>query len=236
MLVWGNVVMALLDKIGHVLSSDIAKEFKFKKKQAHQECDLTFIDQLKKRRTVNELGKRIHHGQTYVTELIQEAVRSCPSAHNSQSTRVVMLYGKSHQRFWDIVKESQKKIVPSHIFASVEMKMDKFANAYGTVLFYEDQAVVKQLQKKRPMDAEDFPIWSEQTSGMAQYAVWTALADSGIGAALQHYNPVIDLHVAKEFSIPDTWKLRAQLVFGSIEQEIEEKIHEDYKEQFRIIS
>jgi len=34
---------------------------------------------------------------------------------------------------------------------------------------------------------------------------------------LQHYNPLIDEAVAKEWNLPESWKLRGQLVFGSIE-------------------
>ena len=42
-----------------------------------------------------------------------------------------------------------------------------------------------------------FPIWSEQASGIVQFAVWTALAEAGISASLQDYNPVVDDAVTK---------------------------------------
>lgn len=51
---------------------------------------------------------------------------------------------------------------------------------------------------------------------MHQYAIWTALASLGVGASLQHYNPVIDQAVAETWKVPASWKLRAQLVFGGI--------------------
>ena len=70
---------------------------------------------------------------------------------------------------------------------------------------------------------------------MAQYAVWTALADSGIGACLQHYNPSIDSAVADYFKIDASWLLRAQLVFGSIEQDAELKHDPQDGERFRIL-
>lgn len=34
---------------------------------------------------------------------------------------------------------------------------------------------------------------------------WVALVDKGLGANLQHYNPVIDEAVAKEWNIPSNW-------------------------------
>lgn len=226
--------MALLNKIGHVLTADLTKDFKFKKKSVETSFEVTFVDQLKKRRSIYHLGKKVHYSQAYMAELIQESVRSCPSAYNSQSTRIVVLFGASHQHFWNIVKVVQKRNMPSAIFEGVEMKIDQCADAFGTVLFYEDQNVIQQLQKKIPFKAADFPVWAEQTSGMAQFAVWTSLADSGLGASLQHYNPTIDTAVAEYFGISSHWLMRAQLVFGSIEGQAEEKEELDDSDGFQI--
>ncbi|MGO3540676.1 MAG: nitroreductase family protein [Latilactobacillus curvatus] len=71
--------------------------------------------------------------------------------------------------------------------------------------------------------AENFPTWSEQASGMAQYATWLALAEKNVGASLQHYNPVIDEAVTAKWNIPSNWKLRAQMPFGSIENPADAK-------------
>lgn len=100
-------------------------------------------------------------------------------------------------------------------------------------MFYEDQLVIRQLQKKIPFNVAEFPIWSEQTSGMAQFAVWRALADSGVGASLQHYNPSIDRAVPEHFDIPNAWLLRSQLVFGLIE-EATERSHAHHQNQFKV--
>ncbi|MFV5503623.1 MULTISPECIES: nitroreductase family protein [unclassified Acinetobacter] len=229
--------MALLDKIGQVLTSDITKDFKFSKKnKLNDDLELTFIDQLKKRRSIYALGKRVHYSQAYLCEIIQEAVRSCPSAYDSQSTRIAVLFADSHHQFWEIVKQVQRQHVPEHIYEGVELKLNQCAEAYGTILFYEDQSVIQQLQKKMPLNSEDFPAWSEQTSGMAQFAVWATLADSGLGASLQHYNPLIDEKVAEHFDIDKNWLLRAQLCFGSIEQTVEEKLQQLDQYRFKILN
>ena len=68
--------MALLSKISHVLTADITKDFKLKKKDIEVSEEQTFVDQLKKRRSIYDLGKRIHFSQAYIAELIQESVRS----------------------------------------------------------------------------------------------------------------------------------------------------------------
>jgi len=212
------------------------KNLNLKKRAAEEVNELTFVDQLKKRRSIYVLGRKVHFSQAYLAELIQEAVRSCPSVLNSQSSRIVVLFGDSHEQFWQIVKEVQRKLAMAHVFAGTAMKIDQCMAGYGTVLFYEDQSTIQKLQKKIPFNAQDFPIWSEQTSGMAQYAVWTALSDSGIGACLQHYNPSIDTAVAEHFHIEESWLLRAQLVFGSIEQEADLKPASQDAERFRILS
>ena len=93
--------------------------------------------------------------------------------------------------------------------------MDSFKAGYGTVLFFEDEAIVKSLQEQFALYADNFPIWSNQASGMHQLVVWTALEAEGLGASLQHYNPLIDDEVKKEWNIPENWKLIAQMPFGN---------------------
>ena len=46
-------------------------------------------------------------------------------------------------------------------------------------------------------------------------------------------NPIIDEEVAQTFEIPPHWKLRAQLVFGSIEAPAGEKTFMDDAERFK---
>jgi uncharacterized protein len=45
-------------------------------------------------------------------------------------------------------------------------------------------------------------------------SAWTSLEQEGLGASLQHYNPLIDQQVANTWGIPQDWSLKAQLVFG----------------------
>jgi len=129
-----------------------------------------------------------------------------------------------------------RKIVSADAFPTTEKKIDGFAAGAGTVLFYEDQEPVKALQEQFPLYADNFPVWSEHATGIAQYAVWMALAEAGIGASLQHYNPLPDARVAKEWDIPGSWVLRAQMPFGSHAGEIGDKTFMDDAERFRVAS
>ena len=192
-----------------------------------------FLKHIKTRRTIYAIGKNLSVDQGTIEQTIREAVKHSPSSFNSQTSRVVTLYGASHTKFWEIVRETLRKMVPAEAFANTSAKIDSFSAGFGTALFYEDQAVVKNLQEQFALYADNFPVWSEHSSAIAQFATWTALAEIGIGASLQHYNPIVDAEVAETFDIPSNWKLRAQLVFGSIEAEAGEKTFMDDAERFK---
>ena len=184
---------------------------------------MSFLDHIKQRRTIYAVGKNVALTPEQIESVIKEAVNHSPSAFNSQTSRIVTLFGESHLQLWNIVRETLRKIVPEAAFEGTNAKINSFAAGYGTVLFYEDQDVVKSLQEQFALYADNFPVWSEHSSAIAQFSVWTALSEQNIGASLQHYNPIVDAEIAEIFDIPANWKLRAQLVFGSIEAPAGEK-------------
>jgi predicted oxidoreductase (fatty acid repression mutant protein) len=173
-----------------------------------------FYTAVKERRSIYGISKESPVSDERIKEVVHHAVKHTPSAFNSQSTRVVVLLGESHTKLWNITTETLRKIVPADQFGPTEEKMKAFSNGYGTILFFEDMAVIESLQKQFAAYADNFPIWSHHTSGMHQYVIWTALELEGFGASLQHYNPLIDDEVKKEWNIPDNWKLIAQMPFG----------------------
>ncbi|MCV2451965.1 nitroreductase family protein [Acinetobacter johnsonii] len=184
---------------------------------------MSFLDHIKQRRTIYAVGKNVALTPEQIESVIKKAVNHSPSAFNSQTSRIVTLFGESHLQFWNVVRETLRKIVPEAAFEGTNAKINSFAAGYGTVLFYEDQDVVKSLQEQFSLYADNFPVWSEHSSAIAQFAVWTALSEQNVGASLQHYNPIVDAEIAEIFDIPANWKLRAQLVFGSIEAPAGEK-------------
>ena len=172
------------------------------------------------RRSVYALGKNLPISEQEALEIIDNAVKHSPSAFNSQTAHAVVLLGENHQKLWDITFGELEKFLPNEeAKAATKGKFDSFAAAYGTILFFEDHDVVKGLQEQFPAYAENFPIWSEQSTGIASFAVWNALAEAGVGANIQHYNPVIDEKVAAEWNIPANLVLRAQMPFGEKLQE-----------------
>ena len=169
------------------------------------------------RRSVYALGKNLPISEQEALEIIDNAVKYSPSAFNSQTAHAVVLLGENHQKLWDITFGELEKFLPNEeAKAATKGKIDSFAAAYGTILFFEDHDVVKGLQEQFPSYAENFPLWSEQAHGISLYATWLALAEKNIGMNVQHYNPLVDTQLAEKYDIPSNWKLRAQAPFGAI--------------------
>lgn len=215
--------MALLSKLSQVLTTEITSDLIFNRKNELNSSELSHLQQLQQRRSIKELGKHITYDQEFLIKLIEVAARSCPSALNLKSTRIVILFSQAHTDFWQLIREIQKTQTPEHLFQATAIKIQKCNAAYGTILFFEDQAVIANLKKNLPLNSMELPLWSEQSSGMAQYAVWSALVEIGLGANFNNYGSEIDYKVAQYLKIDTKWKLQTQLVFGSIEQDAEHK-------------
>lgn len=186
------------------------------------------------RRSVYALDKNLPISKDDVRQVVEHAITHTPSSFNSQSTRLVVLFGDEHEKLWQMTSECLQKIVPADSFESTAQKMALFKAAAGTVLFFEDDEPVKALQEQFPSYAPNFPIWAEHSNAMHQYAIWTTLAAAGVGANLQHYNPIIDDEVAKTWQIPATWKLKAQLVFGGIAAPAGDKSYADLDSRLKV--
>lgn len=99
-----------------------------------------FITLAKQRRSYYPLSKDL--GATSparVQEIVKELLDQVPSSFNSQSNRVVVLFGADHEKLWDITSEILKPIVPEAQWESTAGKMAMFKGAAGTVrltLFY----------------------------------------------------------------------------------------------------
>ncbi len=134
-----------------------------------------------------------------------------------------------------MVERALQARVPVEDFPRTKAKIETaFASGYGTVLFYEDMAVVRELQQRWPLYAGNFPTWAEHTSAMHQLVVWTKLEDMGFGASLQHYNPLIDKEVQEQWSLSDSWRLIAQMPFGLPAGEPGEKTFQPVDSRIRI--
>jgi len=193
-----------------------------------------FLTAVAERRTFYGIGKERVTSDEVIQEIIEHAVKHTPSAFNSQSARVVLLLEKHHDRLWDITKEALRKIVPTDQFPATEDKINSFRNGYGTVLFFEDISIIEALQSKFTLYKDNFPIWSQQSSGMHQYVVWTALEIEGYGASLQHYSELIETQVKEEWNLPSDWKLIAQMPFGKPTTQPDVKQYQPLEDRIKV--
>ncbi|KAF7538889.1 hypothetical protein G7Z17_g12548 [Cylindrodendrum hubeiense] len=188
----------------------------------------------KNRRSYYPLTKELPISNARVQEIINDATLQTPSSFNNQSNRVAVLFGAEHEKLWDITADALKPLVPADGWAATEQKINLFKGAAGTVLFFADQTVVEDFQAKFAPYADKFPHWAAQSAAIQQFITWTGLEAEGLGANLQHYNPLIDAKVAETWKIPATWKLDAQLVFGGKTGEAGEKTFQPLEERVKV--
>jgi predicted oxidoreductase (fatty acid repression mutant protein) len=106
-----------------------------------------FFEAVKGRRSVYAISKESPISDEQIKKIVEEAVLHSPTSFNSQSSRAVVLLGEQHDKLWDITAETLRKIVPTEQFEGTAQKLASFKAGYGSVLFFEDQAVVKHLQE-----------------------------------------------------------------------------------------
>ena len=191
------------------------------------------LEEIKVRRSTYTLSPESTLSEARIKEILETTLEEAPSTFGSYTTRLVLVVKEEHKRLWSIITDVIKAITPPEKFEGyTKQRLEGFANAYGTskrsklddrelfilmhdpVLFFEDPENTKQLQEKFEFAKDKFPVWAQHTSAIHQFIIWTALANAGLGANLQHYNPVIGEKVQEAYKVPKEWQLVAQLVFG----------------------
>lgn len=175
----------------------------------------TFLSSVHERRSIYAITNTSPIPKNKIIALIEMLLEDVPSAFNCQSARIAVLFDQANQDFWNIVMKTLRDKVPADKFGPTEAKINGFAAGYGTILYFDDERVTEAFANDFPSYAANFNIWADQANGMLQFAVWTALEEEGLGANLQHYNPIIDDEVKKVFNIPDHYRLIAQMPFGA---------------------
>ncbi|MBE6445563.1 MAG: nitroreductase family protein [Alphaproteobacteria bacterium] len=177
---------------------------------------MNFKNLLIKRRSIYNISNKTDINDDQLLSILLTALTYCPTAFNSQSGRMVLLLDNAHTVFWQKTFNIIKTHIKPEQTTKTFEKIQSFVNGHGTILFFDDQESIRKLQKQYPLYKNNFKTWSQQSQGILQFITWTLLAEVNIGASLQHYNPLIDQEVTNTFNIPKTWKLTAQMPFGSI--------------------
>ena len=180
-------------------------------------CNL--LSTLAKRHSFYNINNKIDISGSEIEDIINGCLDLYPSSFNSQDSRLILLMGEHHKYFWELVKKELFRVSEDDKKTQIEKKITSFYLAYGTILFFIDPNITSELQKNYPQYAPNFPMWAEHSSAMLQFMIWSCLAEKNIGASLQHYNPLIDNIIKKEFQINKDWKFIAQMPFGEIVEE-----------------
>ena len=175
---------------------------------------MDFLKAVENRRSMYSISSASTIDDGRIRSILEAAILHTPSPNNIQQARIVLLLGTHHARLWDIVMDELRLRVALERFARTESKVNSFKAGYGTVLFFNDGDAVAELSARFPRYSETHPIWAHHSQGMLQFVVWTALESEGLGASLQHYNPIIDDKVRAEWGIHPSWQLVAQMPFG----------------------
>lgn len=177
---------------------------------------MSFSEATHHRRTYRTLDAKSPVPDSTLIKIAQSAILDVPSAFNNQATRLTMLFGDDHKKLWSMTGDTLRaRIGEERWEGGTKGRIEGFAGAYGTILFWDDLDVQKKLNENSPDIYKDkTDEWIHQANGMHQYYLWVALEALGFGVNLQHYNPLIDDQVHKTWNIPSDWKLRAQMTYG----------------------
>lgn len=189
---------------------------------------MKIIESLQSRRSYYNIEKNIPVTEKELFSLIEQTTELVPDAFNMKSSRIVTVTGKMQDTLWDTIYDAFEGKVAKE-------KIDSFQKGYGTILYFYEKEVVKGLQEKFPLYADNFPLWASQSSAMLQLTIWSGLRELGIGASLQHYNPVIDETVKKLLNLPTSYVLVAQMPFGGILEEPAPKEKEKIQTRVRFV-
>lgn len=194
----------------------------------------TFLDLVTKRRSIYALGKNSNYSKQDIENRIREVVKQVPTAFNSQTTRVVVLFDEAHDKFWNHIYDVQKDVLGGGMKDWMTGVVDGAKNGIGTVLFFEDKDAVKQM----PTNDARQEAYKQNNNANSQYAIWLALTEMNLGANLQHFNvgyeQGFDKATKEMFGLPQSYEMLAQMPFGSIEQEAGEKEHIDGDVQVKV--
>ncbi|OQE16773.1 hypothetical protein PENSTE_c023G08765 [Penicillium steckii] len=200
----------------------------------------TLLELVKNRRTYYGLKGESPISDDAIERIVQDSVLHVPSSFNTQTSRVVLLLKEEHQKVWDIaIKAIEGLVAAGHVpkesfETSTKPKLESFRAAYGTVLFFVDYEALAPIKEKFAIYADKFDPFALESNAMSQYFVWLALESEGFGANLQHYSPLVDEEIAKTWGLPASWKLDAQLVFGTPTSEPGEKQFAPIEDRFKV--
>ena len=192
-------------------------------------------DDLKVRRSVYDLNDSLPISDDELTKVVEKCLLNCPTAFNAQSARLVILFGDKHKAYWQMIRESLAKVAEASKLDSALNRLENFAKAYGTIVFYEDTDVLEEMTEKFADYADKMDNWLQQSNAILEYMIWQCLSENKIGASLQHYGNLVEQEAKNEYDLPERWQWVAEMPFGDIAAPAGEKTFEPVEKRLKIL-
>lgn len=108
----------------------------------------SLLEAIEVRRSIYSLKNESTISNARIKEIVEAAIKHCPSAFNVQSARAVILFGGEHEKLWDMADAMLKKAMPQAAYQGLAPKVAGFRGAYGTVMWLDDQESLDVLKQK----------------------------------------------------------------------------------------
>lgn len=178
-----------------------------------------FTELVRSRRTRYAIGNNTEITKEDIVARLRAVAKEVPTAFNSQTSRLVVVFGEDNEKLWGHILDVQKDVMQGEMWEMMSGVMQGAKGAVGTVLFFEDLDAVAAM----PVQGARGEAYKQNNNANLQYATWLALTELGLGASLQHMNvghtEGFDKSILEMFNLPANYEMIAQMPFGSIEGE-----------------
>jgi uncharacterized protein len=101
-----------------------------------------FLDAVEARASIFKITNESPIPDARIHEIVNFAIKHCPSSWNVQSARAVILLKGEHQKLWDIAAEVMVVAVPEEVYkAHIGPRVAGFRGGYGSVRAIETVAL-----------------------------------------------------------------------------------------------
>ncbi|KAJ7614329.1 nitroreductase family protein [Roridomyces roridus] len=198
----------------------------------------SYLEAITVRRSNYALTNKSSVSDEKLQDIIKHAVKHCPSPFNSQASRVVLVTGATHIKLWETVTATLLPMMPEgEIKTRYAGLLDLHKGGYGSVMFFEDQAILDEIIQQRPFVATQFPDWNKNAAGILHATIWTAFSLEGLAATLQHPPLTAEMIAGLNlgFDVPSTWKSTAILPFGDPAAPPKDKTFLPVEDRFKVV-
>jgi predicted oxidoreductase (fatty acid repression mutant protein) len=130
-----------------------------------------------------------------------EAVRLTPAAYNLPPWRVVLVQER-RAALWAEIEHGFREHLDGDRLDRYLERLEGFASGVAVAMIFEDRAIERELREERGAESEVANSFVHQALGMAQLALWLAIAAEGLVTSLQHWDHLVGPRLAHFAGLP----------------------------------